>query len=130
MGVKEEATKQHLSGFNCAQSVLTSCRDYTGLDDQTALAVSAGFGGGLRCNEVCGAVSGGVMAVGLANPFVDAKDLEAKEKIAALTKAFCTAFQEQFGCLRCEQLKGDKSHCPAYIEFAAELAESMIQKER
>ena len=129
MGVKEEATRLHVCGYNCAQSVLTSCREYTGLDDQTALAVSAGLGGGCRCDEICGAVSGGVMALGLSNPFTDAKDLDAKERIATLAKSFTAAFRERFGCLRCAELKGDKSNCHAYIEFAAGLAESMITKD-
>ena len=129
MSVKEEATKLHVCGFNCAQSVLTSCREYTGLDDQTALSVAGGLGGGCRCDEICGAVSGGVMVLGLANPFTDAKDLEAKERIAALAKSFTAAFRERFGGLRCTELKGDKSNCPVYIEFAADLAESMITKD-
>ena len=93
------------------------------------MAVSAGFGGGLRCGEVCGAISGGVMALGLANPFVDTKDLEAKDRIAVLANTYATAFRERFGCLRCEELKGDKSNCNSYIAYAAQLAESMIKDE-
>ena len=130
MNVREEAIKQHANGFNCAQSVLMACREYTGMDEQTTLAVSAGFGGGLRCGEVCGAVSGGVMALGLTHPFVDPKDHEAKDRIATLAKNFAGAFRKEFGCLRCGELKGDKSNCPQYIEFAALLAESMIKNEK
>ena len=66
MDIKEKAEKLHKSGFNCAQSVLGACGEYTGLDDNTALAVSAGFGGGVRSGEICGAISGAVMAIGMA----------------------------------------------------------------
>ena len=59
---------------------------YTGLDEKTALAVSGGFGGGVRCGEICGAVSGAVMAMGLAFPFNDGDDAQAKAKIAKLTE--------------------------------------------
>ena len=45
MDIREKAEKLHKSGFNCAQSVLGACGEYTGLDENTALAVSAGFGG-------------------------------------------------------------------------------------
>ena len=126
MGVKEEATKLHKSGFNCAQSVLGALRDYTGLDDKTALAVSAGFGGGVRCGEICGAVCGAVMAIGMAFPYNDSSDAAAKTKIGALA-ADCTGrFREEFGCLRCQDLKANRVSCPALIEYAAQLAENMI----
>ena len=69
MEIREEATKLHESGFNCAQSVLCACGKYTGLDDKTALALSAGFGGGARCGEICGALSGAIMVLGLTNPY-------------------------------------------------------------
>ena len=128
MSAAEEATRLHESGYNCAQSVLGGCEAYTGLDAKTARAISAGFGGGVRCDEICGAVCGGVMALGLCFPFTDAKDTAAKDRIAALAKTFTAAFREQFGALRCQELKGDKKNCPAYIAFAAWTAESMISK--
>lgn len=130
MGVMQEATRLHVSGYNCAQSVLAACRDYTGLEDGTALAVSAGFGGGLRCGEICGAVSGAMMAIGMACPYNDCTDLEAKSKIAALARECTGRFEEAFGCLRCQDLKANKVSCPVLIEYAAQLAEDMIKKEK
>ncbi len=130
MNIKEKATRLHERGFNCAQSVLGACEAYTGLTEAAALAVSCGFGGGLRCGEVCGAVSGGVMALGLVCPYQKEGDQEAKDKIANLAVAYTDAFRKRFGHLRCEELKGDKSRCPVYIEYAAELAETMIQQEK
>lgn len=127
MDIKELAIKYHDSGFNCAQAVLCACAEYTGLDEKTALAVSAGFGGGLRSGEVCGAISGAVMALGLANPFTDSSDTAAKDKIAALAKDCVAAGKEKFGCIHCSELKGDKSNCPYYIGEMAALAEEMIK---
>ncbi len=67
MTVHEEKAKAlFLDGYNCAQAVLTAFSDVTGLDGKTALAVSSSFGGGMgRKREVCGAVSGMLMAAGL-----------------------------------------------------------------
>lgn len=127
MDIKELAIKYHDSGFNCAQAVLCACAEYTGLDEKTALAVSAGFGGGLRSGEVCGAISGAVMALGLANPFTDSSDTAAKDKIAALAKDCVAAGKEKFGCIHCSELKGDKSNCPYYIGEMAAFAEEMIK---
>lgn len=126
MGVKERATELHESGFNCAQSILCACGKYTSLDDASALAVSGGFGGGVRCGEICGALSGAVMAIGLANPYNNADNTDAKDKIAALTRKCTGEFESEFGALRCEDLKASGYSCAELIEYAAELAEKII----
>lgn len=128
MGNREAAARLHKSGFNCAQSVLCACGKYTGLDDDTALAISAGFGGGVRCGEICGAISGAVMAIGIAYPFADASDAKAKERIAALTRECTGRFENEFGCVRCCELKANGCSCTALIEYAAALAEDIIKE--
>ena len=129
MSVEEKAIAYHDKGFNCAQSVLSSVKEYTGLDERTSLAVAGGFGGGCRCGEICGAVSGGIMALSLDCPYVDGCDLERKEEVAALSRHLTGAFRDEFGALRCEEIKGDKAHCPDYIRFMANLAEkTLIQR--
>ena len=128
MSVKEKAIAYHAKGFNCAQSVLCACGAYTGLDERTALAVSGGFGGGLRCGEICGAVSGAVMVAGLCFPYADSGDAQAKERIAALARELTGGFREKYGALRCEEVKIDITHCNEYIGYMAELSEQIIQK--
>ena len=58
MTVSEKAVLLHGQGYNCAQAVLAACGEYTGMDEKTALAISGGFGGGMRCGEMCGARGG------------------------------------------------------------------------
>ncbi|MBQ8837766.1 MAG: C_GCAxxG_C_C family protein, partial [Bacteroidales bacterium] len=49
-------------GFNCCQAVVLAYNDLFGLEDETAAAISSGFGGGMgRLREVCGSVSGMVL---------------------------------------------------------------------
>lgn len=126
MGIQEEATRLHESGFNCAQSVLCACGKYTGLRDEAALAVSGGFGGGVRCGEICGAVSGAVMAVGMAYPYNDASDPSARATIANKTCCVTKAYKDKYGCVRCAELKANKVSCAELIEFGAETAEKII----
>ena len=128
MTVQEKAVAFHTRGFNCAQAVLCSCGAYTGLEEETALAVSGGFGGGLRCGEVCGAVSGAVMAAGLCCRYTDSSDLAAKENIAALARELTGRFQAKYGALRCAEIKIDTAHCNEYIAFMAEQAEDVIKQ--
>ncbi len=126
MTVKDKAAALHQAGFNCAQSVLGALEDKTGLDRDTAMALAAGFGGGVRCGEICGAVSGSVMAIGLCAPFTEPENAEAKNRIAELTKEFDAKFVDNFGCVRCVELKRSGHGCPELIAYAAELAEKMI----
>ena len=128
MGVREKATMMHESGYNCAQSVFSALGEYTGLDEKTALAISGGFGGGLRCGEVCGVVSGAIMAIGMVKQYNDCTDLETKDKIAELTREFVARFSAKYPCLRCNDLKAKEISCPALIEDAAEIAESIIKE--
>lgn len=128
MGIKQTATALHESGFNCAQSVLCACCEYTGLENKTALAISGGFGGGVRCGEICGAISGAVMAVGMAYQYTDGGDANARSLIAEKTCEAVNAFRDKYGCVRCVELKEKKVSCAGLIEFGAEIAEIIINK--
>ena len=51
--------------YNCAQSVIIPFAEAAGVPDETARRVAANFGGGMKRESVCGAVTGGLMALGL-----------------------------------------------------------------
>ena len=127
MSVQEESIRLHDCGFNCAQSVLAALGSYTGLDEKTALSVSGGFGGGVRCGEICGAASGAVMALGLTFPYADGEDADAKARIAKLTVAMNRDFIKQFGYIRCQDLKRNGIPCDELIAWAARHAEEIIK---
>ena len=127
MGIKEDAVRLHGEGFNCAQCVLCSCNAYTGLDRETALAVSCGFGGGVRCGEICGAISGAVMAIGAAKKNIS-DDRNAMADVAALTKKTTAAFRDKFGFVRCLDLKRSGVPCDDLIAFGAETAEKFLEE--
>ena len=63
-GIK--AAELFLSGYNCAQSVAVAYCDLLGLTEQQAAKMASAFGGGMgRLREVCGAVSGMYLVLGL-----------------------------------------------------------------
>ena len=130
ISIEEKAAQYHAQGFNCAQSVLAACGEYTGLDEKSALAIAGGLGGGVRCGEICGAVTGAVMAIGLCQPFADGADNEAKVNIAVKTKAFTDQFKQQFGCIRCLDLKVSGRPCSELIACCAKAAEDVIKNEK
>ena len=62
----EKAVELFKSGYNCSQAVFAAYADLFGFDEDTALKVSAGLGGGVgRSREVCGTVSAAAMLIGM-----------------------------------------------------------------
>jgi C_GCAxxG_C_C family probable redox protein len=101
----ELAIFQFGNGFNCAQSVLFAfCHDF-GMDADKALKIACGFGAGMgRKQEVCGAVTGGIMVLGLkyGKGVNDAKS--ATETTYAKTRELMDLFAERHGSGICSRL--------------------------
>lgn len=51
--------------YNCAQTVLCAFCDAIGCDEELLYRTASCFGGGMRMHSVCGAYTGGLMALGL-----------------------------------------------------------------
>ncbi len=101
----EEAKRLFLSGYNCAQAVFLAFSKDLGLDDQTALKLSSAFGGGMgRLREVCGAVSGMFMVLGLKYGSADPTDQKAKAQLYARVQELANQFKEENGSIICREL--------------------------
>jgi C_GCAxxG_C_C family probable redox protein len=125
MKKSEEAVKLHAEGCNCAQAVLLSYCDKYGMDRETAMRTASGLGGGMRVGDVCGAVSGAVLVIGLKNGPSQPGDKEAKKLCNEKTAEFIKEFRERFGNYTCRELikaAGGKI-CDTVIAGAAELLE-------
>ncbi len=93
------------NGCNCSQAVLLAFSDVTGLENETALKLASSFGGGMgRMREVCGAVSGALMVLGIAKGYSDLSDGEAKKEHYALIQEFARRFKEENGSIICREL--------------------------
>jgi len=94
-----QASEYFDTGMNCAQSVLgTFCEDY-GLDRDIAFRISCGLGSGARCAEICGAVSGPVLVIGL-------KYGTEREKCNLETEEFIKRFKAENVDVTCKNLLG------------------------
>lgn len=147
MNRKENALKIFGGEFNCSQAVFAAFSEDFGLDKETALKITTGFGGGVRKGEVCGAVSGAVMALGLKYGHSIENDLETKTKAYALTKEFNRRFEERNGSIVCKTLLGYNSSipeelviikekglfdkiCPKLITDAVEILEEILEENK
>lgn len=101
------AQENFTKGYNCSQSVLLAFGDKTGLDDKTALMLSSSFGGGMgRLREVCGAVSGMFMVIGLLYGYSDTADHAAKSAHYAKLQTLAKRFSDVTGSIICRDLLG------------------------
>ncbi len=132
--------------FNCAESVLwgvvAAQRRYYDCVPQ----IATGFGGGMGgCGETCGALVGGIMALGLKYGRTKGSDIERKQRTGAFVKELIGAFREEFGSLRCIELTNvDMStpegmqraidlrlhdeFCPKFVEFVAAKVAEMLER--
>jgi C_GCAxxG_C_C family probable redox protein len=94
------------SGFNCAESVLKSCQELYQLPgDEIVPKVATGFGGGIgRKGSVCGALTGGIMALGLEMGRMDPKDAQARDRLYAIARGIYERFEREFGTVLCYNL--------------------------
>jgi C_GCAxxG_C_C family probable redox protein len=101
----EEAAAMVAGCWNCAQAVLgVFCADLD-LNRETAMKLASGFGAGMaRRQEVCGAVSGAIMAIGLKHGQAREDDKAAMETAYRLSRGLMDRFQAEFGSCLCREL--------------------------
>jgi C_GCAxxG_C_C family probable redox protein len=105
--LQAKALALHASGSNCAQSVVCAFAEATGFDFVAAHRFSTCLGAGLgRKQLVCGAVSGGAMAIGAALGNDSGADLAAKERCYSLVAEFVSTIEKEFGSSSCRALLG------------------------
>lgn len=101
-----KAAQLFLSGCNCSQAVVVAFCDETGLEEDFAKRLSSSFGGGMgRMREVCGAVSGMLMVVGLLYGYDDPGEKDVNKKAHyALVQQLAGAFREEVGSIVCREI--------------------------
>jgi C_GCAxxG_C_C family probable redox protein len=97
-------TLQHLTeGYWSADSLLLSAAKYL-KEREDIVRVATGFGGGILQKDLCGFVTGGVMAIGLFSGAVKGNDKAARDKCHRLTKEYMKWWAENYP-LRCGDIK-------------------------
>jgi C_GCAxxG_C_C family probable redox protein len=147
MNRPERAEQLFQQGTNCAQAVACSFAEDLGADRQLALRMATGFGGGMgHTSNTCGALTGAVMALGLAFGMKNAGDQAAKDRTYALVAEAVRRFRERAGAIACTDLLGfdlsipeqlqavrdrglTKEKCPGYVKVAAEIVEQLLREQ-
>ena len=142
----DEAVLLFQQGFICSQAVLAAYAPDLGLPHESALKIAAGFGGGMgRSGEVCGAVSGAIMVIGLHTGLIEPGNSATKDNTYAMTQQLIEQFKERHGSILCRDLldcdlaqpEGLQHareaqlfarRCPQFVRDAAEIASALIEE--
>ncbi len=135
------AKERFAQGLNCSQAVFAAFAAQAGLSEKVALQIASPFGAGLaRQGNVCGAVTGALMALGIQR---GTDSPQGKEETYRLAQQFVARFKATYGTILCKDLIGyDVSNaeglqaardsrifatiCPAVVEHAARLLEEFL----
>lgn len=146
MKLEDEAKAFFDQHYNCAQSTLAPFAKRFGVDLDMILRLSTPFGGGIgHSGHICGAVSGGVMAIGLAKG-ITVYDSEKKYACYQMAQDFQKRFIALHGDLTCPGLLGldigDDDElaeareqglfhtlCPQFVSDAARIVGEMLELE-
>lgn len=110
--------------YNCAQQVFLPFAREMGMDEDTAYALAAPFGGGMGMGSVCGTLTGALLALGQRGC--------TREQCGALVRAFREAHGGAVNCaelLKIDRDKGNtdkRAHCDRLICDTAELLERFL----
>ena len=113
-----EAVSYFEKGYNCAQSVLLAMQSFWKVKKPLEPKVASAFGGGIgRAGSVCGALTGGVIAIGLKYG-TDNPVAEEREKAYSIAKKFYIEFGNSCGSVFCRDLIGYDLTNPKELEKA------------
>lgn len=145
----ELAISNFKEGYNCCQAVFLAFSDECGLDKKAIALLGSGMGGGVaRMREVCGAVSGMIMATGCLYGYTEASDYEGKANTYELGQKLAKKFEEETGTIICRDLLGlegantdpkpakrtakyyAERPCERYVGYAAEILGEYIESNK
>lgn len=141
----EKAVEYFNNNFTCSQGVFTAFATELGMDEKLALRLGTNFGGGERKGEVCGAVAGALMVLGLLCGHCDSDDFAGKERAHRISEEFMDRFISKNGSVICRDLLGYdltkaedmkiirnenlfRTICPEMVRCAAEILDEMINE--
>ncbi len=146
MNASSKSTLLFEQGYNCAQSTLAVFASDLGMDKNTAYKVASGFGAGLGYRgEMCGAVVGAYMVIGVKYGFTQPSEQGKKDLTYSLIAIFLDEFKKRNGSVYCKELinydTGDPDQlmearekkvfreiCPKFVRDSAEILEKILQE--
>ena len=124
---KQQAAEKKAAGtHNCMQAVVSTYRDFAGIDEETALNIGNAFAAGMGNMEgTCGAIVGAGVVLGLAT----------RNKAASMRgmRRIMENFEQRNHATQCKMLKGAATgcvlrECPMCVADASEFLEELLEE--
>jgi len=101
----DKAVEKFMGGYNCAQATIYPFSEETGMSEDMALKISCGLGAGMgRNQEICGAVTGGILVLGLRHGRDTNDEASATSVTYKKTRELMSRFAERNGDCICREL--------------------------
>lgn len=145
MGATDQAEYLFKKGFSCSQAVCAAFAPGLDLDAETALKLSGPFGGGCgRQGELCGAVAGAMLVLGMKHGRTRCDDTATRDACYAAVQELWRGFRQRnggkvdcrslLGCelgtpegrAQAERMEFHTRVCPKFIRDAGELLEELL----
>ena len=112
--------------YNCAQAVIVPFAKDAGMTDEAAYNVAANFGAGMKMASICGAITGGLMVLGLFG-------LDDARTIASYYQSLKNNHEGYLDCgnlLRINHEAGNekKPHCDDMVYECVMLVENILRE--
>ncbi len=118
MSSVSNATQMFLDGCACSQAIFSVYSLPLGLPRKTAMQIAAGFGGGMRLGEMCGAVTGALMVLGLRHASENCEELSGRIEVYSRVVEFSESFKKLNGSVICRELLGCDISTPDGMKHA------------
>ncbi len=108
---REEKTEMNTKAEKalvCAQAVDCSFCEEAGVDEETMFRIAEGFGLGMGMTDMCGAMSGGLMDIGMENSVGKLTKADTYKN----TREYAAKFKKKNNTCDCSELKGVGSGAP------------------
>jgi len=132
---------------NCCTSVLAAYAPELGMEKDLAVRVTRGMPGIGLLGNVCGAVSGATLVIGLKTTNENnIHDTEARNKTYETVREFVARFEERHSFIKCRELLGRDistreklqaarkdnafANCPKFVESAVNILDDILNNER
>jgi C_GCAxxG_C_C family probable redox protein len=142
----EQAVAFYQQGYTCAQSILASFAARYGLQQDLAFRIGEPFGAGTSCTgDMCGAVMGAIMVLGLQYGSTLSSDDAARSRTYQRVQELIHRFTENHGSIQCTNLLGYNLSdpeliqtvwekglfvqlCPIFVRDAAQILSELLEK--
>jgi len=133
--IKEIVSKHYNNGFHCAETIVNTINELFPHNQESSCKVASGFCGGIgKCKQdICGALSGGIIALG--SIYGREKGGEEINKLILLSTELRQSFLDEFKSTVCkhviENIEGRKeySSCQDVTARTAFLLYDLIKKD-